>query len=144
MTMPAGKYYVGDLCYVMHECWDEVCDLTISNNQCLTGEFTMKDGVRFATYGTEHGDGEYQDQDGRKYSVDAGAIGCIRIEDIDKTDYVGVGSNFIEGGQIIDFPQDFETSSKDGVIVFGNITIDTDPKEDFYESDDDNALDEEF
>ena len=24
---PAGKYYVGDLCYVMHDEWDEVCGL---------------------------------------------------------------------------------------------------------------------
>lgn len=26
-TMPAGRYYVGDLCYVMDDVWDEVCDL---------------------------------------------------------------------------------------------------------------------
>ena len=25
MTMKAGTYYIGDLCYVMHKEWDEVC-----------------------------------------------------------------------------------------------------------------------
>ena len=25
--MRSGTYYVGDLCYVMHPQWDEVCDL---------------------------------------------------------------------------------------------------------------------
>jgi hypothetical protein len=27
MTMPAGRYYIGDLCYVMHDEWDEACAL---------------------------------------------------------------------------------------------------------------------
>ena len=26
-TFPAGEYYIGDLCYVMHAEWGEVCDL---------------------------------------------------------------------------------------------------------------------
>ena len=144
MTMPAGKYYVGDLCYVMHERWDEFCNLTISGTECLTGEFTMKDGTRFAVYSTKWGDGEYLDQDGRKYLVDAGLIGCVRVADIDMMDYAGEQSNFLEGGQVLDFFNEFETSSKDGVIIFGAVAIDTDPKEDFFEGDDDNALDEEF
>lgn len=29
--MKAGTYYVGDLCYVLHEDWDEVCSLIIDN-----------------------------------------------------------------------------------------------------------------
>ena len=26
-TFPAGEYYIGDLCYVMHAEWGEVCNL---------------------------------------------------------------------------------------------------------------------
>ena len=37
MTMPAGKYYIGDLCYVMSDKeWEEFCSLTIKDNKCLT------------------------------------------------------------------------------------------------------------
>ena len=40
MTMPAGRYYIGDLCYVMSdEEWDEFCSLTIKDNKCFDGEF---------------------------------------------------------------------------------------------------------
>ena len=55
--MPAGTYYVGDLCYVMSdEEWDQFCSITIEGMNCLEGEFTMPDGRRFATYGTAYGD----------------------------------------------------------------------------------------
>ena len=77
--MPAGKYYIGDLCYVMtNEEWDEFCKLTISGHECVDGEFTFADGRRFATYGTKWGDGEYRSNIGTKHSVDAGLIGCFK------------------------------------------------------------------
>ena len=44
--MPAGKYYIGDLAYVMHGEWDEFCDLTIKGNSLSNGEFSLKDGRR--------------------------------------------------------------------------------------------------
>jgi len=60
--MTAGKYYIGDLAYVMHGEWDEFCDLTIQGNSLLNGEFNLKDGRRFATFTTKWGDGVYQDE----------------------------------------------------------------------------------
>ena len=81
--MKAGTYYVGDLCYVMHGEWDEFCNLTIVGQKVLDGEFNLADGRRFATFTTQWGDGTYQDQQGREYSVDAGLIGCIALENID-------------------------------------------------------------
>lgn len=116
--MPAGRYYVGDLCYVMHPQWDEFCDITLGANGG-NGEFTLKNGVRFATYGTFYGDGFYEDQEGGGYPVDAGLIGCIRVEDINdpKADLVG--------GQIIEFEEDFETNYDDGIIYIGHLRIDT-------------------
>lgn len=50
--MPAGTYYVGDLCYVMHDVWDEFCDITIEGLSVLDGVFSLKNGVKFATFGT--------------------------------------------------------------------------------------------
>ena len=62
--MPAGRYYVGDLCYVMHPQWDEFCQKTISGHNVLNGEFTLSNGVRFGTLRTQYGDGCYNDQFG--------------------------------------------------------------------------------
>lgn len=133
--MPAGRYYVGDLCYVLHDEWDECCELFFANRKdqgCNEGEFTLKDGRRFATYNTAYGDGEYYDQSGCEYGVDSGGIGCIKLDDINLNN----DSNFIGGGQIIDFPNDFDTEYRDGKIIFGHITIDTDPPyEDEYDED---------
>lgn len=125
MTMPAGNYYVGDLCYVLHDEWDEVCDLFFAGRNdhgCNEGEFTLKDGRRFACYNTAFGDGCYTDQFGREYGVDAGCIGCILLSDIDLTN----PDNFIRGGQVLEFPNDFETESYRGDMYFGSVHIDTD------------------
>lgn len=142
MTMPAGKYYVGDLCYVLHDSWDEFCDITIDDRSCLSGEFNFKDGRRFASFTTKWGDGSYEDQYAREYLVDAGLIGCISVEDIDESMRdmtTGVGPRF--GGQIMEFAEPFECYSHDGKIWFGEIVVDTDPsyedlEEDYAEGDD--------
>ena len=129
MTMPAGRYYVGDLCYVMSDKeWEEFCSLTIKDNKCFDGEFNMPDGRRFATYGTAWGDGVYYDQYGHSYAVDAGLIGCILESDI-KEDI----KNILDLGALIDMNTPFVTSGFrgekdwDGVIQFGTVMIETDP-----------------
>jgi hypothetical protein len=126
--MPAGRYYIGDLCYVMDDDeWDEFCSITIKGNECLDGEFEMRDGRKFATYGTRWGDGEYRDQQGNRYSVDAGLIGCIRVEDIRAKKY-----SYIESlGAFHEFATDFVTSGGrgsrnwSGTIQFGRVLIET-------------------
>ncbi len=133
MTMPAGKYYIGDLCYVMHPEWDEFCDLTIKGNQCLDGEFTLKDGRRFASFGTAYGDGTYRSNIGTEHSVDAGLIGCIRVEDIRDDQY----SNIEELGAIVEFDKQFEVSEDQGLIVFGHVQIETAGSDDWDDFDED-------
>lgn len=121
MTMPAGTYYVGDLCYVMGPEWDEFCDLTIQGQRCIDGEMTLKDGSRFATYATLYGDGEYVDNFGNKYGVDAGLIGCILVSDISHDGCIG-----LKDGHVHTFDRPFETGSTNGgVIIIGHIRIDT-------------------
>jgi hypothetical protein len=123
--MQPGKYYIGDLCYVMHGEWDEFCKLTISGDKVLDGEFNLADGRRFATFTTAWGDGNYFDQNGKSYDVDAGLIGCIRLDDIDLTN----PDNSLIGGNIVEFVQPFSTFSAGGEIRIGNVLIDTDPAE---------------
>ena len=133
MMLPAGKYYVGDLCYVMHKEWDEVCGLFFKDRDdhgCNEGEFNLKDGRRFSSFNTKYGDGGYFDQFGNEYGVDAGLIGCIALNDIDLT----YEENFLGGGQVIEFVSDFSVSGSqglsrkdwDGVIRIGHIVIKTD------------------
>ena len=123
--MQPGKYYIGDLCYVMHDEWDEFCKLTISGNQVLDGEFNLADGRRFATFTTKWGDGNYFDEDGKSYDVDAGLIGCIKLDDIDLTNK----DNFLAGGRVVEFVQPFSTFKAGSVIRIGNVVIETDPAE---------------
>ena len=119
--MKPGIYYVGDLCYVLHDEWDEFCNLTINGISLLSGEFNLKDGRRFASYCTQYGDGTYKDYQGREYGVDAGLIGCILLSDIDLSN----DENFIRCGNIVEFSGDFNTSESEGKITFGNVVIDT-------------------
>ena len=124
MTMPAGKYYVGDLCYVMTDDeWQQVCARTIQGNKIVDGEFELDDGRRFAIYGTAYGDGEYYDQYGHTYSVDAGSIGCILMSDIRANKY----DNILDLGAVQEFAEPFETDSQGGQLKFGHVMIDTDP-----------------
>lgn len=119
-TMPAGRYYVGDLCYVMNDVWDEVCDLMFSGSgRGEYGKFKLKDGREFAVYSTKYGDGTYYDGMGREYWVDAGVIGCILESDIRDP------APSTMGGQVMDFASEFDTWEDNGMIRFGDISIDT-------------------
>ena len=130
MTMPAGRYYIGDLCYVMHPEWDEVCALFFPTNQSghgVEGEFTLKDGRRYASFGTAFGDGEYYNNMGTSHCVDSGSIGCIRIEDICDDEY----NNLETLGAIVEFDQSFEVEKVGrGLLKFGHVEIETDPQYD--------------
>ena len=110
--MRPGTYYVGDLCYVMHPQWREVCDLMFAcdDNRVLHGEFNLANGVRFAVQSTAYGDGTYYD--GREYPVDAGLIGCIRVEDVYDPEW------WVEGVQTVEFEYPFTVEYELGTILF--------------------------
>jgi hypothetical protein len=124
--MPAGKYYIGDLCYVMSDDWDEVCDLTIKDCKVINGEFEMKDGRRFAMYSTKYGDGLYRSNIGTKHAVDSGTIGCILVDDI-----IDIPKFEVDGklGTVVTINRSFSTAERDGLIVFGDVIINTDSDE---------------
>lgn len=128
MTMPAGKYYIGDLCYVMHPEWDECCELFFpyvhgQPEHEVEGEFTLKDGRRFASFRTAYGDGTYHSNIGTEHSVDAGIIGCILAEDIRDNKY---DQETLEGlGAFVEFAEPFEVSSDQGLLIFGHVQIET-------------------
>ena len=138
MTMPAGRYYIGDLCYVMHDEWSECCDLFFppgALGRGVEGEFVLADGRRFASFGTAYGDGTYPSNIGTDHAVDSGSIGCIRVEDIRDNTYSQ--ERLEELGAFVDFDQPFEVSTDAGLLKFGHILIETnndyDWDEDEYE-----------
>jgi hypothetical protein len=120
--MNSGKYYVGDLCYVMGPEWDEVCSLMFAgrtDHGCNQGEFNLADGRRFVVFNTAYGDGVYKDQVGRRYYVDAGCIGAIKVDDI------SVGNDDVDGGNVVVFDKPFHPHSDNGILHFGHVVIDT-------------------
>lgn len=72
-------FYVGDICYVLgeevyHEYWGR-------KKEYKDGVYKEND-FQFAVAGTAYGDGEYIDNHGNVYGVDAGVIGIVPYETI--------------------------------------------------------------
>lgn len=130
VTMTAGTYYVGDLCYVLHDSWDEVCSLVIQDQAVLEGRFQLADGRVFAMFNTAYGDGEYTDNMGGRYPVDSGNIGCILLESVDRTD-----EDDVTLGVVHAFDADFECDTDGQTLEFGPIRIQTGDDEDDWAGD---------
>lgn len=83
-AMPPGRYFVGDLWYVIQaSTWDEeVRNLMHNEKQTTRNIYQLKDGRRFALFQTNE-NGRYLDDRGRKYAVDSSTIGCIHVDDVD-------------------------------------------------------------
>lgn len=113
-----GTYYVGDLCYILDDVWDEVRKFLGSDGEVCK----LPDGRKFVMYSTAYGDGEYKDTEGREYGVDSGTIGCVKVKR---------GQKPVEGGHLIRFEEPFNTQKEGrGVIHIGPVEINTDPEED--------------
>lgn len=126
--LPAGRYYVGDLCYVIaDEKWDGVCDYICSEH---SGEGKTPDGHPFVFSGTAYGDGVYADQFGNRYGVDAGIIGAIAVEHLDVSEAEAESL-----GAIIDFVGPVDVTYEDGTITIGHVRINTgdDSSDDYVE-----------
>ena len=118
MILPKGVYYIGDLCYVMHNEWDELCQLLEGDQYPNEGQFRLSDGRQFAMFNTAYGDGEYYDKQGRAYCVDSGSLGCIKVENL--TEEVDEAL-----GNIVEMPHDFYCYSDGKTIRFGHVAIET-------------------
>jgi hypothetical protein len=135
LTLPAGKYWIGDPCYVLDVRDSETNGLEFDWNEfvnfCFDGDNSGRknegvvdhQNVRFAFHVTAHGDGCYYDQFDNQYGVDAGMIGCVPY-DILATD--GNDSELERLGTIHEFKNEFESSYDEGEIKFGHIEINTD------------------
>jgi hypothetical protein len=118
------KYYVGDLCYVMHDVWQEVC--LASWDEDFDGEGELEDGRKFILFHTAYGDGQYNDQNGLPYSVDSGTIGAIRVDDIRDPEFTRIVENGL--GHVHEFPAEIDGMDcfyEDGTIHIYTVVIET-------------------
>ena len=125
--LPAGNYVIGDLCY--QDDWDDIISSVKSFNEA-SGK--TEDGRDFWFASTKWGDGVYRDQYNQEYFVDAGIIGCIRVDDNYRA-RGNMGRNFV-------MEQRFECYSENGKIFINGVVIDTDPS---YNNEDDDMNDYE-
>jgi hypothetical protein len=126
--MPAGRYYIGDLCYLLDDIWDEVCATTIKGDELVDGKFTLSDGREFVIFSTAYGDGVYPLRGGghtASLGVDSGTIGCICVNDDNLPKF--------KLGTIVEFEEEFECLSADGVLTFGDISVTTGNEDDEVE-----------
>lgn len=122
VTMPAGKYYVGDPCYcVPTDRWMEWLEAAKYEDspRFLLAEL---DGHPILGVSTAYGDGVFPGTDGNSYPVDAGLIGLVPVE---------IAEVSFPSDKPVEFTSDFECSYSDGVIVLGHIGINTDDGEEF-------------
>lgn len=83
-TLPAGTYYIGDLCYVLG---DTIYDNIFGGTGYKSGIYEEKDTGRvFATSRTAFGDGEFTGSDGKKFAVDAAGLGICSTSLMAKND----------------------------------------------------------
>jgi len=126
MILQKGVYYIGDLCYVMDQEWEELCDLIEGNQYPDEGVYRFKDGRRFAIFNTAYGDGEYYDKEERSYPVDSGTIGCIKVDDLTKEfDDSNEGPFRLSFGSVVEMQNDFYCYSDGKTLHFGHIAIRT-------------------
>lgn len=118
--LPAGTYYIGDLCYVLDDRWDEVCSQVIEGSSVIDGRFVLDDGSEFVSFSTAYGDGEYYDNKNRSYCVDSGCIGAILVDNISETEMKN-----LRLGNVCEFTEDFTCQNDNGNMEFGNIYIET-------------------
>lgn len=133
VMLPAGAYIIGDPCYNVPDAqWGRVLDESdFFGGQCWA-TFERESGGEglVVAFSTMHGDGEYRDGAGRKYGVDAGLIGIIPAIDVDPSKFDPRIAHLVQ------FDSPVFCRSRDGVITFGFIDIDTDDQDDFVDDDD--------
>lgn len=128
MVMPAGKYWIGDPCYVfphdgpMGNKWGELLDEVDFFETLSYGEL---DGGKIKVWAasTAYGDGRYIGSNGKAFPVDAGLIGIVPQETIDYLNRVDNDLDYL--GLFIEFTEPFIVRSRSGIFDFGHIRIDT-------------------
>lgn len=116
--LPAGRYYIGDLCYAMK---DTIYHDVFGDTAYSDGYYIINDGC-FLVAGTAYGDGAYKGSNNFEYGVDAGILGIASMG-------VCNPESDVSGGTLHTFTRPVECTFKDGCFAFHSgrfhLTIDT-------------------
>ncbi len=123
--VPAGKYLLGDPCYVIRDKdWLDFCNQhsynETDNNACVT----LNDSTQVVAFSTYYGDGCYTDQNGNSFPVDAGLIGLVPISYIEESTQKNL-TDYRDLCTLVEFEEDALCFTVDGILTFGNYIIDT-------------------
>jgi len=118
--LPPGKYWIGDLSYVMDNYFDR--HLYMVEN----GVYQTENGINFARFSTAYGDGFYYDYEDNTYGVDTANIGCVSSDGV--TDE---GEGDLGKYHTFDYPFKCVWHETGGYIQYGDIWIQTDTLDQF-------------
>lgn len=123
-TAPAGRWFAGDPCYAIQSESDDAWQALLHQTDCFEGrpDGVLPDGRAVIAFGTAHGDGTYigvgrYGTENVEFDVDAGVLGLVQARD---------GEKCPDGMVEISSERPVRFSAKDGVIVLGPYTINTD------------------
>lgn len=106
-TLPAGTYYIGDLCYALSK---NIYDNVFGGTGYESGIYEEKGSDRvFAVGSTAWGDGEFEGTDGRVFAVDSGTIGICSKSLVEKSG---------KGGHLYTFASPVKCHFKMGWFTF--------------------------
>ena len=116
----AGRYYIGDLSYVIT---DQGFEHLLESTDFLKSEEQIFKVYPVFTRNTAQGDGLFHDQKDRIYAVDSGTLGIMPFKAIEKA--IPSHKTYGKLGHVVEFKHDFKVECKNGVFIFGDIVIDT-------------------
>lgn len=123
--VPAGKYWLGDPCYVIRSNdWLQFCNEYSWQEDKDNSSVTLENGINVLAFSTYYGDGCYNDQHGNEFSVDAGLIGLVPHEYLEN-DFESNSTTYAHLGTVVEFSEDTLCFTVDGILTFGNHIIDT-------------------
>ena len=134
-TYPAGKYYIGDICYaldkdVYERQWGKKYNFNVGTH--VLHYNNVQDGIT-VNY-TSFGDGMFVDERSKlEYYVDSGTIGIVPFNMCSSKN---IKDGKIKGGHFIESTSPVEFKSVSGIFVIGYnnnqnmVIIDTDSQDD--------------
>ena len=138
ITVKAGKYWLGDPCYIISSTddWNDLCNQAAEQEEDVDRVWIYDINTsagKAVVCGTARGDGVFYSSDNHEIGVDSGLIGLVPFE----YNPEGVGPD----SHLVTFTKDFVVSNEDGNMSFGPIKVETaDP----YYPEDGNQYGEEW
>lgn len=142
-VIPAGRYWIGDPCYAIESPemwmgWLYAADFeSVASRWSLDAPVEIgNDAFRVIAFSTAYGDGQYGDEHGHLFPVDAGLLGAVPLELIELQGFDSEKMDWLmAAGIVVEFTEETVCGVDDfkdqHIITFGrDIHIETGDSED--------------